>query len=254
MIYLYGLLSPDTEGTSALAAGLDGVTGPVQLEPLPQGHLIYGHHDGSEILAKRRFLLAHARVLERFLEAGTVLPMRFGMMAADLGEVARMLVGQETDIADQLTRLKGLVEFGVRVSYDRSRALAHQLDRHEALALERAQLLARGSGHHFEQAEFGRRLADALDRHRTDAQHTVVKALKEHVVDMVIRAPEEDVQVLAADLLVPKGSEADLERTLTNVLTATDFGGGGAPQIRLIGPEPPYNFVRMTLTEPAEAA
>lgn len=253
MIYLYGLLQTGFPGPTAIAETLTGVTGPIQTQALPQGILVYGPHDGSEILAKRRFMLAHARVLEAFLQAGTVLPMRFGMISESVEEVAELLTAQAELVTEQMSKLGGLVEIGLRIDFDKDTALAQQLERWDVLKTERDRLLVQSRGDHFRQAEFGRKLGDALDRHRTDAQHQVVKSLSDRVKDMVVRAPEHDVQVLSADVLIARGTEDELTENVTEILNGVDFGGGAEPQIKLIGPEPPYNFVRLSLAQAGAA-
>lgn len=254
MIYLYGLLHPDFANAEDISSDLAGVTGAVLTARLPEGILVYGPHDGAEILAKRRFLLAHARVLETFLQVDTVLPMRFGMIAEDVAEVAGFLNAQSASVAEQMSKLGGLVEVGLRVTFDKDAALEQQLDRWNGLKEERDRLMVQTRGGHFQQAEFGRKLGDALDRHRTDAQHLMVKALGARVRDMVVRAPESDVQVLSADVLIARGTEDALTKEVTDILNDIDFGGGSEPQIKLIGPEPPYNFVRLSLAQTEAAA
>lgn len=253
MIYLYGLLEGNCD-PNPVAKDLLGVTGDVFVKELPEGQLIYGPHDGSDILAKRRFLLAHTRVLEAFIDVGTVLPMRFGMVADSLDAVAALVKGQGSIIAEQLTRLSGLVELGVRVSFDRDIALQQQLQRSPELEAERQQLKTLGHAGHFKHAEFGRRLAEALERHRTNVQRALTQALKSETRDLVLRAPEDDVQVLAADVLVPRDAQAHFARRLDVLARGCDFANGSEPQIRLIGPAPPYNFVHLALQTERDAA
>lgn len=254
MIYLYGLLHPEASGAAERAADLQGVTGKVEVADLPSCQLIYGTLEGDDILPKRRFLLAHAHVLEKFLELGTLLPMRFGMVADSLEAVEEILDGQSAQIGAQFGELAGLVELGLRVTYDRDQALKHQLARHANLAAEYERIKAAPRAHQFEQAEFGRRLGEALDRHRTEVQHKLVAALKPHIRDCSVRVPEEEAQVLAADILVARDQEDDIVSILGEILPALDFGGGSEPNIRLIGPEPPFSFVQITLIGAREAA
>lgn len=252
MIYLYGLL--DSENGKTVPEGVSGVTGDVETAFLPQGHLIYGRHDGVEIPAKRRNLLAHARVLETFQTLGTVLPMRFGMIAASIEEAASLIAEQSDTIREQMTRLNGLVELGLRVSFDRDTALAHQLERYPELARERTRLQASTRHGHFDHAEFGRKLGEALDRHRTDTQRKLLSALKPHVRDLVLRAPEHDSQVLAADILISASAQEDFAEKVMAFANECGFGGGSEAFIKIVGPVPAYNFVRLSLAAPSEQA
>lgn len=253
MIYLYGLVDPATRDPSYGLEGLVGVTGPVLCASFKAGHLLYGAHDASPILAKRRFLLAHTRVLEVVSEKTTVLPMRFGMLAEDVTEVAELVTQQADAIEVQFARLNGMVEYGVRLSFPSKPALAHELGRHPVLVAERDRL-ARGSGH-FERAEFGEKLGAALERHRTDLQHNIVAALRRRGIDLVLRAPESEYQVLNAYVLLRAEEEAAFPNLVAELAAALDFAPGADPQIELVGPAPLYNFVQLNLAAtPREVA
>ncbi|MEM9342705.1 MAG: GvpL/GvpF family gas vesicle protein [Pseudomonadota bacterium] len=251
MIYLYGLTNaPDASALDTL----EGVTGPVQTTALESGPtLIHSPHDGAEVRAKRKALLAHARVLETALTSGTVLPMRFGLVARDLDEVAELVAAKSATIDEHFDRLSGLIELGLRVTFDTQQALQYQLSRDSALAAQRA-ALAKARSDHMAQAEFGRRLGDALDRHRTDCQRALLTALRPHVSDLVVRTPEAEAQLLAADILIPADAQDDIAQRVDTLARDTGFLPEAEPQIRLVGPVPPYNFVRFDLGRLAEPA
>ena len=122
MIYLYGLAHPETATDAVDLAELPGVTGPVTLSPTRFGTLIHGPAPEGDILPKRRFLLAHTKVLEAFNALGTVLPMRFGMSAPDPAALEAMLAQSPEAVAASFARLDGAIELGLRVRFDRTRA------------------------------------------------------------------------------------------------------------------------------------
>lgn len=251
MIYLYGLLDGDAAATDPFP---NGVTGPVLQAPLPQGVLLYGDHDGADILPRRRSLLAHARVLDHALEQGNVLPMRFGMVADGLDAVRALIAAEATQIEAEKARLTGLVEMGLRVTYEKSAALTHQLSRHSELAAEHATLSGSGSPPYGRMAKFGERLGAALDQHRSEAQRALLGLLRPHVEDINVRVPEDEAQILAADLLLSRTGEAQFVAQLNACLASIDFVPGHEPAIRLVGPTPPFNFVRLSLAPQSEAA
>ncbi|ETX29355.1 GvpL/GvpF family gas vesicle protein [Roseivivax isoporae] len=247
MTYLYGLLSPDADPGPAQFDGIEGVTGEVRLSRLPQGVLIHADHDGSDIRPKRRNLLAHARILERALGMGTVLPMRFGMVAHDLPAVAAALAGQQDRLAAEMIRLQNAVEFGIRVEFERAPALQCLVDASAALQAERDRLRGDPRTTERDRAAFGSRLAAALDRARTDAQRRVLAALRPRLRDHVIRVPDSDVQVLALDALVETGAETDLPAAIDAAARTCGFATGLEPIVRMVGPVPPYTFTRLVL-------
>lgn len=255
MIYLYGLL-PGGEARQFASAQTDipdGVTGPVRLVDAGSFTLICGAADDAEIAPKRRLLLAHARILEALSEHLPVLPMRFGMTAPDLDTVAGMLDEQATVLRAAFDEIAGKSEFGLRVDVPRDAALRATIAAEPALAAERDRLAAGRPGMHAA-ADFGHRLAERLDRRRQAAQRALIAALRDHWSRHVLRVPETDVQVLAVDVLISAGTETALAEAVDAAVQVTDFAAGAEPQVRLVGPAPPYSFVDIRLPSPGREA
>ena len=254
MIYLYGLLEPDFAGGGLSLDGLEGVTGPVGITDLGTALLVHGPSETSEILPRRRQLLAHARVLETLSGLGTILPMRFGMVLQDRTELAAIIAHQGTEIRSQFDAVRGCAEYGIRVSFPREAALAALVEGDAALAAERDRIAATGGARRMEAAEFGRRLAERLDRRRAVAQKAILTELAPELAGHVLRAPEEDVQVLALDALVRDAAAEGLAARVEAAARRSGFAPGAEPEVRLVGPGPAYSFVRLTLDTSRRAA
>lgn len=253
MIYLYGLIDceapPQTEH-------LAGVTGPVTATRLARGWLIHGPADSDDILPKRRHLLAHARVLENLMPEGTVLPMRFGLFADSVAQFAEVITEGAEGIAAQFDRLAGRVEIGLRIAFPRDAALSAALVADPGLHREHERLSRLARPPHFAVAEFGRRLAEALDARRGAVQRRIVAALRDQWEDHVLKTPGSDVEVLHAECLVAAaGTDRIGQLAQATAQAARDFAGGAEPVVRLVGPAPPFHFVRLSLGrhEPVEA-
>jgi hypothetical protein len=246
MIYLYGLLEPQHAAEPEVVARFSGVTGPVSIADLDTARLVYGPAETADILPRRRHLLAHAHVLEALTDGGAVLPMRFGMVA-DLSAITSVLSGQSADIAAQFDAIRGCAEYGIRVSFQREAALSATVAEDPALAAERVRLAGRGASGRMETAEFGRRLADRLDRRRAAAQRDFLAALSGEFAAHVLRAPDDDVQALAIDALVRENRAEALAQRIEALARDSAFAPGAEPQVRIVGPGPAYSFVRLTL-------
>ena len=250
--YLYALMPGDA--APERLGELRGVTdGPVEASRAGPHLIVHGPHDGSEILQTRRRMLAHTRVLETLMRAGTVLPMRFGLVA-DATRATDAVLAQSDRIAAQFARLTGRVELGLRLSWPREAALARLLEVEPALAAARDRLIGRGAEAHFERIELGRRVAEALERRRTATQHALLPTLAAAVEDHVLKAPEEDVEVLRVECLVPENAQESLVATFAAAADRADFAPGAEPQLRVVGPVPPFHFVDLSLAPGAEAA
>lgn len=66
--------------------------------------------------AKRRDVVAHQGVLERLLEQGPVLPMRFGLVAPDDGRAVEAVREKAEEYTDRLRELDGCREYNVKVT------------------------------------------------------------------------------------------------------------------------------------------
>jgi hypothetical protein len=255
MIYLYGLLSPRAALDADRLRAVAGVTGPVEVSDVAGGTLIHGPADTEQILPRRRHLLAHTRVLEACLEQGDLLPMRFGMVVPGLQEIERAIAAHGEVLRSQFDRVAGRAEFSLKISFPRPAALDATLRSDAGLAAEHARLLALPKPPHFAAAEFGRRLAEMLDRRRGAAQKKIIAELLPLCHAHVLARPETDVQVLHLHALLPRDRAGILADAAQAAAVASGFAPGTDPETRIIGPVPPFNFVQLVLDpEQSEAA
>jgi len=254
-LYLYGLASDPDPDLAATLEGVDGLSGErPALLGLGGRAVIASPHECGEILQTRRRMLAHTRVLETAMSAATVLPMRFGLVASDMADVEAMIAEHAADIDTQLARIEGQVEIGLRIRFPREAALAALLAERPELAAERDRLRGRGAGAHFERIELGRRVAEGLDRRRTEAQRQLAARIGPLCTDHVLRTPEEDVEVLRAECLLPADAEPGFAAAVQEAVAPCVFAPDAEPAIRLVGPVPPYHFVDLVLKRPGVEA
>ena len=257
MIYVYGLVQAHGGGLQAFApSDLEGVTGAVSIGACDGHMLIYGQHDGSEILARRRSLLAHARILEAAMSMGTVLPMRFGMTCRSV-EAFEALVRRNCDgIAAALDRLRDRVEVGLRISAEDAPALEAALAASPRLSALRASLAASGAAAHFKEVEFGRALGELIAARRKTAQSQLLERLVPAAAAHVLKAPESDFEVLRAEFLVGHARLAAFTDLVEQCVGELNFAGGGEFQTQLVGPGPAFHFTDLALspTDAEEAA
>lgn len=250
MIYLYGLAEAPPADVIPALDGLMGLQSALQVERIGEWSLIHSEQDNEEIRPKRRLMLAHTKVLEQLLPVAPVLPARFGLVAASLSEAANLIDAQKTQIYDAFERIRGCVEFGIRITFDRQHALAKTLETNAELRKERDILAKRGADAHFAMAEFGGRLAEHLDRRRGAAQASLLDVLRPLARDHVLRAPDGDTQVLRAEFLVEAAAQSVFLDALQSAASALSFAPQTDAEIQVIGPAPFYNFVQLRLTLP----
>jgi len=247
-LYLYGFSASHEPAMNAALEGLAGVTlrAPNAIG-IAGRSVIVGQHDGSEILQTRRRMLAHTRVLEAAMGVAPILPMRFGLVARDVAALEALLEAHRAQIDRQFDAIGKRIEVGLRIGFARAAALEAVVARDARIARERQRLAGRGAEAHFDRIDLGRRVAETLERRRTDAQRDVLKAVSAHCGSVVLKLPEEDVEVLRAECLVEPDGLTDLARAAEAAAQACDFAPGSEPQIRIIGPVPPFHFVDLSL-------
>lgn len=242
MVYLYGILPQGVELPDVVPCG---VTGEVGIERLPNASVIFGDGKGERVLAKRKHLLAHAKVLEVFSENSTVLPMRFGTYAP-IDEIAELISAREQDLSREFSRLAGKIEMGIRITFPMVAALQHQMDVNPYFRKERERLASTQCGQ-FERAEFGRSIQNSVVEMRTLVEGKFVQQIASHVCDLIVKPTTSDAQVLNADVLLNHTDRYKLEGVLVDLVEKNDFAPGSDASIELVGPIPLYNFTRFSL-------
>lgn len=255
MIYLYGLFEGPSRDLESTIADLTGLQGELEIASIGEWDLVFSLHDDEEVLPKRRNMMAHTKVLERMIIVGTVLPARFGLVAENLARATELILAQSELVAHEFRRIRGHIELGVRISFDRATALDATLQTDAKLRGERDALAGKGAEAHYAIADFGGRLADRLDRRRSAAQRAMLEVLRPRATDHVLRKPEEDTEVLRAEFLLKEADQEAFVAAVEATSKSLDFAPGAEADIKIIGPVPMYNFVRLSLTlEPDEAA
>ncbi|MGC8642540.1 MAG: GvpL/GvpF family gas vesicle protein, partial [Isosphaeraceae bacterium] len=87
----------------------------------------------QKIRPERRRLAAHHDVLRRLMADHTVLPIAFGIVADGPEAVRRILRINGEAFAEQLDRVRGRVEMGLRVTWDVANIFEYMIGLHEEL-------------------------------------------------------------------------------------------------------------------------
>jgi len=164
--------------------------------------------------------------------------------------VAKLPAGGEADAIETVLR-NGI---GIRIRFPREAALAALLDDEPALAAERDRLAAAASGASFEAAELGRRVAEALVARRDAAADRLAAALAPMARRLLTKPPEEDVEVLRAEVLLQAGSEDAFAMAALDHASRLGFAGQAEASVRLVGPSPAFHFADLALGQNRNAA
>ena len=226
--YLYGITRPrevperlreqgifliDREGRAAVVSELD--EGPVE--------------------ATRRNLLAHADVVEQLHEESVVLPARFGYILESDDEVLELLALPEVE--QLLERHERTCELTLKGTYEESvlaevgAALNPLRDAYRAAPSVEAGIA------------LGEAVGEGLAERRARDQALVLDKLRPLVLDVLTSEPAGEFAAFNAALLVERNGveavETQLEQLAARMSPPLHF--------KLVGPLPPYSFVRLQM-------
>ena len=104
-----------------------------------------------KIRPQRANLAAHHAVLKCLMADTTPLPMAFGTIAASPDAIRRILIRNQHAFQEQLQRVGGKLEMGLRVAWDVPNIFEYFVNTHAELRLARDRLV--GARHEFTQEE-----------------------------------------------------------------------------------------------------
>jgi hypothetical protein len=237
--YVYGIVEPDAPAPRG--KGIRGAR--VGLVAGADAAALVSHMDESAVRLGREEVLVHARVLERALGRGTVLPMRFGVVMSGPDEVRdRLLDEHAAELREQLTELAGKVEIRIRASYQEDSLLREVLREHPEIAELRAAMRGRSDdATYYDRIRLGEMVAAAVERRRERDAQAIVEALS--VVSVAVapgRAEHERVAVQAS-FLVERARLSEFDEIVEEVAA----GFAGWLRFKYTGPLPAHSFVQL---------
>ena len=239
--------------------GLKAVTSRVSIDAF--GRAAPGEN-GRDLDWVGQKVLAHDRVVKAALSAGPVIPLRFGAVVRNEGDVRRILAEHHDRLLEALDALEGKKEWGVKIAA-REEALRRQValtsDRVRGATGEggepdaasaapgRAYFLRKKRGDVLRE-EAGRALREAVtdcDRQLSDAaSNSAALPVRASAAAEVERAPDAARVVWNGAYLV---ADEDADRFHALAADLAERYGPLGLDFEVTGPWPPYNFVALDL-------
>jgi hypothetical protein len=185
--------------------------------------------------ATRRNLLAHADVVEQLHEDAVVLPARFGYVLEGQEDALELLALPE--IEHLLELHEGTCELTLRGKYEESVLAEVGAD------LQPLRDAYRVSPSVDAGIALGEAVGEALAARRAHDQSLVLGALGPLVLDVVAGDPASELAAFDLALLVERGAVESVEKQVEELASRL------SPPLhfRLVGPLPPYSFVRLAM-------
>ncbi|MEU9015611.1 GvpL/GvpF family gas vesicle protein [Streptomyces sp. NPDC048479] len=221
---------------------LDGLGGvgepPAPLRTVTDGPLCAVVSDAPDDLRpKRRDIGAHQAVQVRLMADGTVLPLRFGLTAADDEAVRLALEERAEEYMDRLQALEGCVEYNLKVSQDEE-ALLRQILQESSTARELNNVVRSSTASRDASLALGELVAQEVQARQAALGSGVLEALRPFARDHQSSQPTGS-DFLNVSFLVTHDQD---ELFLTTELSVANQMGEDF-EFRLNGPLPPYSFV-----------
>jgi hypothetical protein len=201
--------------------------------------------------ATRRNMLAHTRILERAMEAATVLPVRFGMIVDNEAILAARIASHTPRLTSAMKEIEGRIEVGIRLAFADG-VMTKEIGEGRADLRRKSEALARRNPNetYYERIDLGREVEAAMQAKRKFEADRIVGLVQPFAVKLEKLGISDDAGFLNLALLVETAKAADLAA----LVEALDQEAPGRFSIRYTAPVPPYNFVRILLDDPAKKA
>lgn len=201
--------------------------------------------DEDSLRAGRDALMAHARVLEKALDRGVVLPMRFGIVLANEEAVREELLERHRrELVGQLELFAGKVELHLRGTYEETALMKEIVEAHPEIASLRDSLRGQPQdATYFERLRLGEMVAGAVELRREADSVEIIGRLAPLALDMAVGEGRNERVVLSASFLVESAKVSQFDAAVDQV------GAHNAERIRFkyTGPLPPHSFVELPL-------
>lgn len=173
-------------------------------------------------------VLHHEAIIEALMAVGPTLPVRFGTILADIGQVRHLLTMRQANFMADLEHVTGRVEMGVRILWEPPVVtVAHPLT------------IGLPPGRRYLQEKAKRRQHEQAVYHRGDTlAQAVHQALRPLAVDCRLQVLQTPRLLLSAAYLVPQTAIADFRTTV-----ATQRQRYPALAFLATGPWPAYHFL-----------
>ena len=203
----------------------------------------------SDVVAKklrpeRRHLSVHQNVLIRLMEEETPLPVSFGIIADDPGAIQRILANNREAFLDQLQRVAGKMEMGLRVTWDVPNIFEFFVDSHPELRSSRDRLFGTNREPSQEnKIELGRMFDRMLNEDRETYTEDVEDVLSPYCFEIKRNKCRSEQEVMNLACLVGREAEDRFEEAILKA--AGMFDNNFAFDYN--GPWAPHNFVDLQL-------
>jgi len=198
----------------------------------------------EKIRPERRHLAAHQEVLKGLMKESTVLPMAFGIIADSPKAIHRILSHNQKAFLEQLHRVAGKVEMGVRVTWDAPNIFEYFVNTHPELKIARDNLLGKyREPSQEDKIEVGRMFDRLLNEDREIHAEKVEAVLSPVCFEIKRNPARNEREVMNLACLVGRDDQKRFEKGVFEAANLFDDNFA----FDFNGPWAPHNFTELDL-------
>ncbi|RKT46118.1 GvpL/GvpF family gas vesicle protein [Thiocapsa rosea] len=239
--YIYAII-PDRGDHSLGRIGLDES----EVYTIGDGRVaaVVSDLSGGRIRPQRRNMAAHQEVLKQVLREVSPLPAAFGLMADDEAAIIRILKDNQDAFLNQLERVDGSLEMGLRMSWDVPNIFEYFVGAHPELQELRDDFFRDGSNLTQDQMiTLGRSFERLLEQDREEYTEQVESVMRSCCREIKRNKCRTEKEVLHLACLVDRDAAGRFEQVVLQA--ARPFDNNYAFDFN--GPWAPHNFVEMDI-------
>ena len=240
--YIYAV----TRDGTPLPQGITGIQSqPVELITAGSLAACVSRLGGGRLRPQRANLAAHQDVIRRLTECGEVLPVSFGMVAESKPLLGQMLDAHAETLAQELERVGGCGEMGLRVSWNVENIFEMFVSEHEDLRRLASHVAREGqSASRDLLMEVGKTFERFLEAERAECLATLLAHLDGAYDEHAVNTPKSEREVLDLAFLVRRDRIDAYESAL--LVAAEHFDDRFTFDVS--GPWAPHHFVSLQLS------
>lgn len=198
----------------------------------------------KRIRPERRNLATHQTVIKHLMKNCTPLPVAFGVIANDEKSIKKILSNNQNKLTQQLNKVDGKVEMGLRVCWDVPNIFEYFVKLHSDLRIAREYLL--DSSNRLTQQdkiEIGRMFESKLRESREVYTNKICKILLPCCSEIKENPPRNEYEIMSLACLVKRDKQQEFEAAIVEAANLFDDNF----VFDFNGPWAPHNFVNVEL-------
>ena len=208
--------------------------------------MVVSSHPMTKFVVNRENMLNHEKVIEEVMrEFDSVLPVRFGTIAANADEIRNLLDRRYREFKNALRDMDHKVELSVKGLWKNMDAIFKEvLEKNKEIKKSKIKILNdRGRKNIQAKMEIGRMVELALVKKKEREAEKIVDALKRTAFDHRVNNIFGEEMFMNAAFLVDKGREKEFDNIMD------DLNDEYKDRIKFMyaGPLPVFNFVNITI-------